>query len=156
VGPWIALFPATYGVHIAEEYWGGFPARAAEFTGLAISEAAFLSANAFLWVLMAAAAVSIFRRPSRAPLVVALGTIVTINATLHLGGALLTASYSPGLASGLLLWLPLGASAIARGLRVLPKQGFRSGVFMGVVAHALVPLVGLGFVVALGSGWRAA
>jgi hypothetical protein len=101
---------------------------------------------------MAAAAVSIFRRPSRAPLVVALATIVTINATLHLGGALLTVSYSPGIVSGVVLWLPLGVSALVRGFRVLPERGLRSGVYMGVIAHLLVPLVGLGFVVALGGG----
>jgi hypothetical protein len=80
-------------IHIAEEFWGGFPAHAADLTGLAVPEAAFLAANALFWVLMATAAVAILRRPSHAPLVVALATIVTINATLHLGGAILTSSY---------------------------------------------------------------
>lgn len=156
VGPWIVSFPATYLVHIGEEYWGGFPARTAEFTGLAIPEAAFLAANAFFWLLMVVAVVSVFRRPSRAPVVVALATIVSINGTLHLGGALLTSTYSPGLVSGLLLWVPVGVWGLVRGRRALPRRGFRFGVLLGVAAHLLVPLVGLGFVVALGGGLRAA
>ena len=75
---------------------------------------------------------------------------------LHVGAALLTASYSPGLISGLLLWLPLGVAALTFGHRVLSERSFRSGVLIGVVAHVLVPLVGVGFVLALGGGWRAA
>jgi hypothetical protein len=146
------LFPATYLIHIAEEYWGGLPARSAELTGLAISEEAFLAANAFFWILMIAAGLATVRRSSRAPLIVALATIVTINGTLHLGGSLLTASYSPGLVSGLLLWLPLGLSALARGSRVLPRKVFRAGILVGIVAHVFVPLVGLAFILALDGG----
>ena len=156
MGPWIFLFPATYLAHIAEEYWGGLPARTAEITGFAVPEAAFLAANAVFWVLMATAAGLVLRRPSRAPLVVALATIVTINATLHAGGSLLTASYSPGVVSGVLLWFPLGIMALVRGHRVLPERSFRSSVFIGLVAHVLVPLIGVGFILALGGGWRAA
>jgi len=106
IGSWVLLFPATYLAHIAEEYWGGFPARFAGITGLAVPDGAFLGANALFWVLMATAAVLVLRRPTRAPLVVALATVVTINATLHLGGTVLNASYSPGLITGVLLWLP--------------------------------------------------
>jgi len=156
IGPWIFLFPATYLVHIAEEYWGGFPTRTAELTGLAIPEAAFLAANVFFWILMLAAVMATLYQPSRAPLVITLATVITVNATLHVGGALLTASYSPGLVSGLLLWLPLGVSALVRGFRAVPERGFRHGVLVGVLVHVLVPLVGLGFVVALGGGWREA
>jgi len=119
-------------------------------------DGAFLGANALFWVLMATAAVLVLRRPTRAPLVVALATVVTINATLHLGGTVLNASYSPGLITGVLLWLPLGVVALVRGHRLLSERDFRSGVLIGVVAHVFVPLVGVGFVLALGGGWRAA
>ena len=156
MGPWIILFPATYLLHIAEEYWGGFALRATELTGLAVPETAFLAANSLFWVLMSSAVVLVLRRPSHAPLVVALATIVTINAMLHIGGSLLSASYSPGLATGVLLWLPLGVAVLVRGHRVLSERSFRSGVLIGVVAHVLVPLVGVGFVLALGGDWRVA
>lgn len=109
MGPWMVLFPATYLAHIAEEYWGGFASRTAELTSLEVPEAAFLAANALLWVVMSGAVVLALRRPSHARLVVALGTIVTINAALHLAGAVLSTSYSPGLLTGVLFWFPLGS-----------------------------------------------
>jgi len=156
VGPWLLLFPVTYLAHIAEEYWSGFAARAAELTGVAVPEAAFLAANALFWVLMSSTVVLTLRRPAHAPLVVALATIVMINAVVHVAAALLTASYSPGLITAVLFWLPLGVAALVREHRLLPARGFLSGVLIGVVAHLLVPVVGIGFVLALGGGWRAA
>jgi hypothetical protein len=152
VGSWILLFPATYLAHIAEEYWGGFAARAAELTGLTISEAAFLAGNGLFWALMSIAMALVLRRPSRAPLVVAVATVVTINACLHVGGSALTAGYSPGLLTGVFLWLPLGVMTLVRGHRLLPERRFRFGVLIGVVAHLLVPVVGLGFIIAFGTG----
>ena len=148
MGWWILLFPTTYWVHIAEECWGGFAARIAEATGVAISDGAFLAANALLWTLMATVVVLVLRSPSRAPLVVALATVVTINAAVHAGGTLLAASYSPGLVSAVLLWLPLGVMTLVRGHRVLAARSFRSGVLIGVVAHAFVPLIAMGFALA--------
>ena len=139
-------------MHIAEEYWGGIPARASELTGVEVSQAAFLGANALFWVLMTAAVVLVLRQPSRALLVVSLATIIVINVVLHMGGALLTVSYTPGLVSGVVLWLPLGIVALACGHRALSRPSFRSGVLIGVVAHILVPLVGVGFVLILGGG----
>lgn len=156
VGPWVALFPATYLAHIAEEYFAGFASRTTELTGLAVPEAAFLAANALFWVLMCGAVLLALRRPSRAPIVVALATIVTINGVLHVGAAALSAGYTPGLLTGVLLWLPLGLVVLVRCHRILPRSGFRSGVVMGVVAHLIVPVVGLIFVLAFGGSWRAA
>ncbi len=152
VGPWLLLFPATFLVHIAEEYWGGLPALASELTGVEVPQAAFLGANALFWILMTAAVVLVLRQPSRALLVISLATIIVINVVLHICGALLTARYSPGLVSGVVLWLPLAIVALARGHRAISGRSFRSGVLIGVVAHMLVPLVGVGFVLILGGG----
>jgi len=156
VGPWVVLFPATYLAYIAEEYWGGFPGRTAELTRLAIPDGAFLGANALFWALMTIAVFLVLRRPTRALLVVALATILAINAALHIGGTLLSASYSPGLVSALLLWLLLGVAALVRGRRSLSKRDFRAGLLIGVAIHAAVPLVLVAFVLLLGEHWRAA
>ena len=146
---WIWLFPATYLVHIAEEYYGGFPSFVTDFTGFSVTDAAFLIANALFWFLMVGAAAWAVRFESGAQLVVVLATIVTINAALHGGGAVLTCRYSPGLISGALLWLPLGALSLVRGKRGLVPSAFRRAVALGVGVHVLVPLVALGLVLVL-------
>ena len=148
-GAWVWLFPATYLVHIAEEYFGGFPSFAADFTGFPVTNTAFLIANAIFWFLMVGAAAWAVRFESGAQLVVVLATIVTINAVLHGGGALFTCRYSPGLISGALLWLPLGVLSLVRGKRALVSSAFRTAVALGVGIHVLVPLVGLGLALVL-------
>ena len=148
-GAWVWLFPATYLVHIAEEYFGNFPSYAAGFTGLPFTNAAFLVANAIFWFLMVGAAAWAARSGLGAQLVVVLATIITINAVLHGGGSLLGCRYSPGLISGLLLWLPLGIVSLRRGKRALESSAFRTAVALGVGIHILVPLVGLGLVLVL-------
>lgn len=146
---WIWLFPASYLVHIADEYFGEFSSLAADFTGLPFTDAVFLLANALFWFLMVGAAVWAIRTNSGAELVVVLATIVIINVALHGSGALLTRRYSPGLISGALLWLPLGALSLVRGKRVLLPSAFRTAVALGFGIHLLVPLVALGLVLVL-------
>jgi len=143
------LFPVSYLLHIAEEYFGGFPLFVADFTGLPISNTAFLLVNAIFWILMVAAASWAMRSESGAPIVVVLATIVTINGVLHGAAALLTRSYSPGMMSGVFLWLPLGALSLVRGKRMLAASAFRNAVALGVGIHILVPLVALGSVLVL-------
>jgi len=151
VGGWIFLFPATYLAHIGEEHWGGFAERFGARTGLAATDTAFLAANGAFWLLMLAVCLSAHRRPNFSPWVAVLGTVVLINVALHIGDALLLRSYSPGLATGVLLWLPLGVTALMRARRLLPRRSFRWGVALGALAHALVPAVGVGFILALGA-----
>jgi len=142
---WSLLIPATGLVHIAEEYVGGLSERLAEQLSLpGPADATFLLANGFFWLLMLGAAGLATRRARWAWTLPLLGTILAINVVLHLSGALLTRSYSPGMVSGLLLWLPLGIAALSWGRRHLPTKQFRQAIILGVVAHLLVPVVGLG------------
>ncbi len=146
IGMWCVLFPVTYGVHIAEEYWGGFAQWVAKSSGVATSTDGFLAANVVLWLAMTAAVVWVVHSASHPWVLVALAAIVIINSVLHLLGTVLTRSYSPGVISAAVLWLPLGVATLARARAVLPPRSFHGGVVAGVVVHALVPVVGLAFV----------
>lgn len=146
IGTWCLLFPVTYIVHIAEEFWGGFPQWVANFSGLAASTEGFLVANIVLWLAMAAAVVWVLSSEAFAWVVVALAAIVLINSLLHLVGTLLAGSYSPGLISGVVLWFPLGLVTLIRARALLSRRSFHGGLVAGLVVHALVPAVGLGFV----------
>lgn len=146
IGSWSVVFPATYLVHIAEEFWGGFPQWVAEFSGFAISTDGFLAANAVLWIAMTAAVAWVLHSASSAWVLVALAAVVLVNSVLHVLGTVLTHSYSPGLISAAVLWLPLGLATLARARTLLPPRTFQGGVVAGLVVHALVPAIGLGFV----------
>lgn len=144
VGFWTVLFPATYAVHIAEEFWGGFTEFTAKLGWLVLSDTEFLIGNALFFVSMCIGLIWARSRPSGGLFIVVLGVVVIVNVMLHIGGSLLSMDYSPGLISGLLLWLPLGIIALERSHRTLPISSFRVGVLLGLIAHAVVPVVGLG------------
>ena len=132
--PW--LFPATYALHFAEEYIAGFPRWLATVSPARLSDQDFLLINAIAMVFMILAVTMCMRGVARWPLV-ALGTVVTVNAALHIGATLLS-SYSPGAITATLLWLPLGLFTLRRlRLEVGPRL-YAAGIAAGLAAHALV------------------
>jgi hypothetical protein len=143
-GGWAWLFPATYLVHIAEEYWAGFPAWIARWWGVESSPAHFLAWNGGALVMMAVGLILVLKTLSYRWLLVSFGTVILINALSHALGTVVTGSYSPGLASALLLWVPLGLFTVRRGLRVVNARTFRAGVIVGVLMHMVVVLLAFG------------
>jgi hypothetical protein len=134
------LLPVTFAAHVAEEYWGGFPAWASAHTGLALTEPAFLSLNFLFFGVMAAGVVAALLVGPAQWLLIPLGTAVLINGIAHLAASIITWSYSPGVVTGVLLWVPLGLSIIRAARAVWPKPTVLAGVLTGVVLHVLVPL----------------
>ena len=137
------LFPATYLVHFAEEAWAGetFPVWLSRVAGAHLTARGFTVLNIVALVAMSLAVVAA-NRVRRAELaIVALAAIVSVNAALHAGGAILTGAYSPGLVSGLGLWTPLGAFALRRAWIVLPTRRLVGGVVLGLLAHGIVSAV---------------
>lgn len=134
------LFPATYLLHAGEEYFCGesFPAWISRAAGAHFTAGAFLWLNGIAWVLMSAAAWLAARREEAHWLRATLGTVVTINGLAHVAGSLATVSYSPGLYTGLGLWLPLGIFTLVHSWSALLALEFVGGVTLGVLAHALV------------------
>lgn len=145
VGYWAWLFPLTYLVHIAEEYWGGvgFYRWIARVIGAELSGQTFLNLNAIFWVVMTAAVASALWTQTADWLVVALGAVVLINGLAHTIGSVITQSYSPGLVSGLCLWIPLGAWTLQRAWRSLSRTTIGAGVLVGLALHGLVTLLAL-------------
>lgn len=73
------------------------------------------------------------------------GTVVLINGLVHGVASIVTVSYSPGLISGLLLFIPLGAITLHRGWTRVNRRTVLAGVIVGVVMHAVVVLLAFGF-----------
>ena len=139
---WPLLFPATYLLHIAEEYWCGerFFNWASRVSGINLTELAFLEINAAAWTIMLLMSAMAFSRPTFQWIVIPMSTAITINGVAHLLGTIISHSYSPGLVTGFLLWIPLGVFTL---YRTRETGRYWAGVILGVVLHGLVTLVAL-------------
>ena len=141
---WPLLLPGAYLVHLAEEIWGGhgFVRWAAAHLSAAFSQPDFLLINATAWPLMFVASLAAVLRPALRWAILTVAAILLINGTLHLGATMVTGTYSPGLVSGVLLYLPLGVLAVRRVGRDLRKTTVVMAMALAVALHGLVVVVG--------------
>ena len=109
------LFPLAGIVHFGDELFvgGGFYTWVTSIGGSRVSMARF--ASAILVALLSITIASWVGRKRYDWLLFALAAIFLTNALTHLVGSLGTHSYSPGTASGLVLWLPIGSAILYRG-----------------------------------------
>ena len=137
------LFPPAYLAHLAEETWGGpgFPAWFAYVVGRPLPMPAFIGINVIGLLLMVWSTVLAVRREQHGWMAVAIATVVTINGLLHLAASGVTRTYSPGLITGVVLYLPLGQLLLIRALHQLDRARFTIGIATGVVVHTAVVLV---------------
>jgi Protein of unknown function with HXXEE motif len=144
-GRWLWLFPASYAIHIVEEGLAGehFYRWIRRVSGREISPGAFAGVNLALECAMIAAVHQVRAREDAAWLVPALGTITAVNGIGHLAGSVATRSYSPGLASGVGVWAPLGLFAVIRSRQLLPRPVWRRGVIAGALILGGVVLLAL-------------
>jgi hypothetical protein len=140
---WLLLLPLAYLLHLAEEWWGGegFVAWTTRAYGLPVSETRFLILNGIVWPLFCALTLLAFRKRSLAWFPTTFGTVVLINAGLHILGTAVSGSYSPGLVTGVFLYLPLGGLAVKLGRSELSETAFGWAVLLGVVIHGLVAVI---------------
>lgn len=135
------LFPVTYLVHIVEEWFGGFVAWYAREFGGGLSESAFIVANAAALAGMTLGVALAYKFGAMRWLLVSFGAATFVNGVAHLAAGLATLSYSPGVVSGALLWLPLGFVAVRAGRGGLTRRSFVAGLIVGVLMHAAVILI---------------
>ena len=133
-------FVPAYAAHVAEEWLGGFPEWFAVLAGSPMGREPFLSLNLIGLVVMSAGIAAGVRWASAGWCVIAVATVALLNSVAHLGASLLTATYSPGLVTGLALWLPLALVALSRAWRETEPGFFATGVLAGLAGHALVTL----------------
>jgi hypothetical protein len=140
---WLLLLPLGYLLHLGEEWWGGegFAAWTARAVGAPVSPTRFLVLNGIVWPLFTVLTVAALFRPKLAWFPVTFATVVLINAALHALGSLATVSYSPGLITGVLFYLPAGIAALAWGRRAVAPGAFQLAVVLGFVAHAAVVVI---------------
>ncbi len=129
------LFVPAYLCHLAEEFFGGFPAWIGAVIGRPLPPAGFIAINAVALVLMIAAIRAAIRRESHGWMVIAIASLLFLNAIAHALGSIATASYSPGVITGAVIYFPLGAIALIRAWDQAPEQQFWRGVGVGALAN---------------------
>src|SRR5882672_8905878 len=111
---WLSLFPLTYVIHFAEEYWGGegYPAYLFRLRGVQLSPVRLVAFQALGFVLFVAAGV--ISRQLKFPefMILTLAGLVLCNGITHTVTALWAGGYGPGLLASVFLWIPLGAISI--------------------------------------------
>lgn len=140
---WLLLLPLAYLLHLAEEWWGGegFAVWTARALGSPVSTTRFLVLNSIVWPLFAVLTTAGILRARLAWFPVTFATVVVVNVGLHVLGALATSSYSPGVITGVLLYVPVGLAALAHGRRVVTPRSFQLAVLLGFLIHAAVAVI---------------
>ena len=131
---------AAYAIHVAEEWFTGFPAWVANIVSRPMPADAFLIINAIAMLLMVIGVRAAIRDERNGWIAVTIATIAIVNTLAHVGGAILTRGYAPGLASAIVLYVPLGALTLIRAFDQAPRQITR-GVVTGLLLHAAVFVV---------------
>lgn len=136
---WAWAFPIVYAIHLVEEGWSGtdFPHWMASQTGYLMPHAVFLGLNGLGLAAMVAATWAGQKWREARWLLVCVAAAALVNGILHLLGSLWTESISPGLFTGLFVWAPLGAFALAR-LRAITERRYALGLATGILINGFV------------------
>jgi multisubunit Na+/H+ antiporter MnhF subunit len=134
------LFPVTYVVHLLEEYFvaGGFPNWAQRALGIQLSNREFVAWNAFALAAMCAGALLVSRYRRFRYIEIGLAIAVLGNVAAHVLGSLATQTYSPGLITGVVVWIPLGWFRLRTVFRDSSRRGRLAGICLGVLVTAVI------------------
>lgn len=137
------LFPPAYLLHLTEELWGGpgLPQWFATIIGRPLPRPAFAIINAVAFALLIAGIRMAVRREAAGWIAIAIATVVTLNALLHIAGTVVTGRYSPGMITGVVLYLPLGHLLLIRAWSQVERSRFTRGITAGVAIHVVVIVV---------------
>jgi Protein of unknown function with HXXEE motif len=137
---WPLLIPLTYLIHITEEWYGGFPAWASRYLGFQLTPAEFLQINIVaVAVILCVSLIALYK--SLSWLMIPFAAAILMNGCAHAIASLLTWSYSPGVVSGLILWVPLGITVLRRMYPTVSHRLFWSAVALGFLLHLTVTLI---------------
>ena len=133
-GLWLALFPLTFALHFAEEYWadGGYIEYLYRLRGVRVSTGKFVGAQAFGFVWFSSPLVWWAFDGFPFVLVLLISGFMFCNGITHTATAIWDWHYGPGLLASIFLWIPLGARTIGLLYGYLPTWEW-----------ALVSLIGM-------------
>jgi hypothetical protein len=142
---WMWLFPVTYLIHIAEEYWGGegYTAYLYRLRGVHLSTGRFFFYQGLGVVLICIGIVISLQLRWPRFLLAILGALVLANGITHTVTALRHGGYGPGLVSCVLIWIPLGLVTLFVLRNDMPLSRMVIGCLIGFSINGAVALIAL-------------
>ena len=140
---WATLFPLTYLVHIAEEYYcgGGFPQYMRRYYHVEMTEARFLKLQVIGVIAMIVGLWLSAKLRFPKTMLVILAAVVAANAAIHLIRSAANVRYEPGLITGLALWLPLGLTTVYLNRAEMSSVRLIFSIAIGLGIGGLVELI---------------
>ena len=140
------LYPVTLLLHLAEEYWAGVALSDSpqKMRGVNLTPTRFLALTGLGTMLVVAGIVIAQRFRFPQMMLVILGIFVLINGLSHTITSMLKAQYNPGVVTGLLLWVPLGALTISGLKNTVIWQRYWTGIAIGIAIHVVVSILARG------------
>ena len=143
---WSWLFPLSYLIHIAEEYWGGegYPAYLLRLRGVHMSTGRFLAAQSVGFILVTIGIILAQKLKFLPMILVVLGALVAGNALTHVVTALSILEYGPGLWSSIFVWGPLGIATMIRYKNAIDEQWqYWLAIAIGVAINVVVGVLAM-------------
>jgi hypothetical protein len=119
----------------------GFPAWIATVVGRPLPTTAFFTINAIAMALAAIGIRAAVRAERYGWIPIAIATVLLINAVSHLAGSIVTGTYSPGLFSALILYVPLASLTLIRAVDQASRALVLHGAIAGALIHAAVFII---------------
>ena len=137
---WSWMFPVTYMIHVAEEYWGGegYSAYIYKLRGVNLSPTRFLLAQSIGFILVTIGVILAHKLKFRRMMLIILGTIVFVNGLTHAFTAVSILGYGPGLFSSIFIWMPLGIFVLLRFKNEVTRKRYWIGIAIGVGINLVV------------------
>jgi hypothetical protein len=137
------LFPLTYLVHIAEEYWGGegYAAYILRVRGVHLSTTRFVLAQTLGTVLMAGGIMLARRFNFSYLVVIIMASIVLVNGLTHTMTSLSNRVYGPGVVSSAFIWIPLGIFCLIYFKKDVSRKRYLVGAAIGLGVNVLVFII---------------
>jgi hypothetical protein len=142
---WMWLFPITYVIHLAEEYWGGegYTAYLLRLRGVHMSSARFLAFQSLgVGLIIVGLIISERLRFPRFMLAM-LGALVLSNGITHTVTAIRHGGYGPGLVASAVLWIPLGLVTLFHLFAEMGTLRYIAAVSIGLAINGMVALIAL-------------
>lgn len=139
---WLALFPVSYIIHFAEEFWcgEGYPAYLNRLRGVRMTNRRFvvLQTLGFVFFVVACVVSLSFQFPQL--MIAILSGLVFCNGLSHTITAISDRRYGPGLIASMLLWMPLGVLSIYFLIGQLSNFRLVVGVVIGLAINGAIAL----------------